>query len=350
MRQVLIPSDGSDVVRCLADGYARLGCNVLVGRSNFDWELCQTDVVHFMWPEEFTAWRVPRESEITAIERKLDRWARRSRFILTVHNLYPHRHHGNPLFHRLFSAFYAKAEVIHHTSEVSRKLVCEHFPNIADRNHLVRLGYNYDRLLPPNPANRAESRARFGFQSEHLVYLLLGALRTWEEAQLVRRAFAKARVPNKRLLISSRLQEDAPRWKRVWHRWNFDRWTRSAGIRRIAEYVPDEELPHLLSAADIVVVARQNSMGSGVPSLAMTFSRMLICPDSGAIPEFVGGAANELYHPSSAESLAAAMERAAAANHEKIGTQNRAIAAGWSWEEIARACLDALPPLRGPSN
>jgi hypothetical protein len=37
------------------------------------------------------------------------------------------------------------------------------------------------------------------------------------------------------------------------------------------------------------------------------------------------------------------MERAGAADRERVGAENARIAAGWGWTGIVRACLDALP-------
>jgi beta-1,4-mannosyltransferase len=88
---------------------------------------------------------------------------------------------------------------------------------------------------------------------------------------------------------------------------------------------------------------RQNSMGSGIPSLTMTFGRAAIAPDSGIIPEYLAGADNLLYDGSSATSLAQAMERAVHLDRESVGARNREIAATWDWDSILQTCLDRLP-------
>jgi glycosyltransferase involved in cell wall biosynthesis len=109
------------------------------------------------------------------------------------------------------------------------------------------------------------------------------------------------------------------------------------------QYVPDDEVYRLFDAADAVVVVRENSLSSGVPSLAMTFGRMVIAPNFGGIPEYLAGADNLLYDGASASDLAKAMERAGHVDREAIGATNRQIAAGWEWDGIIRTCLDALP-------
>lgn len=342
--RVLIPSDVRDWVVNLAPAYRRLGHDVIVGAHNFELECCDADVVHLQWPEELTGWNAPSRDVTEATLRRLDRWARRARLILSVHNLYPHRHHRDPAFHRLYSGFYERAEVIHHFGETSKRMVCEEFPEIAERHHFVRLGFNYDRLLPAVRQSRAASRREFGFAPDELVYLVFGSLRSWDEVQLVKRAFSLAKVPRKRLFMAARYNELVSPWRQRRRRWRWNLWQRMHAVRRIANYIPDEDVYRLFDAADAVVIVRQNSMGSGIPSLTMTFGRMAIAPDSGIIPEYLAGAENVLYDGTSASSLARAMERAAAADRERVGSKNREIAAKWDWGGIIQACLDALPP------
>lgn len=342
--RVLIPSDARDWVVNLADGYRRLGREVIVGTLNFEFECCDPDLVHLQWPEELTGWKVPSPGEIDTLFRKLDRWAQRARLIASVHNLYPHRHYRNPLFHRLYSGFYERAEVIHHFGETSKQLVCQEFPEIADRHHVVRLGFNYDRLLPSERQSRAASRCQFGFDPDEMVYLVFGSLRSWDEVQLIKQAFSLARVPRKRLLMAARYREPVSAWQQRRRHWRWNLWQRIKGVQRITNYVPDEDVYRLFDAADAVVIVRQNSMGSGIPSLTMTFGRMAIAPDSGIIPEYLVGADNVLYDGTSPSSLARAMERAAEADREAIGAKNREIAAKWDWESILQTCLDELPP------
>jgi glycosyltransferase involved in cell wall biosynthesis len=341
--RVLIPSDNRDWVVNFARAYRRLGYEITTGTYNFDLEGSHPDIVHFQWPEELTGWKLPTASQIDEISARLDRWAQRARLIISVNNLYPHAQYGNPLWHRLYTAFYERAEVIHHFSHASKQAVCSEFPTIAGRNHVVRLGFNYDLLLPSARCDRAESRRTLGFAPNETVYLVFGSLRFWTEVQTIQQAFSRARVRNKRLLMAGRYVGSGGSWTARWRRWRWQQWQRWNNVRRVIEYVPDSQVHQLFEAADAVVVVRQNSLSSGVPSLAMTFGKMVIGPNCGGIPEYLAGADNLLYEPDSYISLASAMERAAVADREEIGTTNRQIAAAWDWQSIISACLDGLP-------
>lgn len=344
MRRVLIPSDQRDWVVNFVDGYRRLGWDVTTGVYNFDLEACKPEVVHFNWPEEMTGWKVPSAAQIDVIAARLDRWTKRSRIIVSVNNLYPHGAHGNSSWHRLYTAFYERAEVIHHFSEASRAMVCAEYPSIAGRNHVVQVGFNYDLMLPSGPRDRAASRAEFGIDPGEIVYLVFGTLRFWDEVCLLCRAFEQAKVPTKRLFVAARYAEPGADLRQRWRRWRWDLWQRSHDVLRRVEYVPDEQVYKIFDAADAAVVIRQNSMSSGVPSLAMTFGRMVIAPNFGGIPESIAGAGNLLYDDTSVASLAQAMEQAAGLDRERIGLKNREIAAQRTWDSIIKTCLEALEP------
>jgi glycosyltransferase involved in cell wall biosynthesis len=343
---VLIPSDNFDFVGNFAKGYGEAGFDVAAGRLNFELESGEYDVVHLLWPEEFTDWRLPTVAEIDAILERLDRWARRSRLIISVNNLYPHRHPKDPLFHRLYTGFYERAEVIHHFSQTSKDWVCREYPSIASRNHIVRLGFNYERLLPAGKRDRAAARNAFGFKRDETVFLVFGTLRFWDEVELLQRAFAAARVKGKRLLLTAHYVESGAVWMQRWRRLNWQWWLRTKGVLAMVKRIPDDELASLFDAADAVIVIRHNSLSSGVPSLAMTFGRYVIGPDFGALPEYLLPTGNGLYDQSSADDLARAMEHAASADREGIGADNARVAAGWGWGGIVQTCLDALPQTR----
>ena len=345
MPRVLLPCDHRDWVVNFADGYRRLGWDVTTGAFNFDLEACRPDVVHLNWPEELTGWRVPKASQIDATIARLGRWAKRARVILSVNNLHPHGQAGNPQWRRLYTSFYERAEVIHHFSQASKEAVCREYPSIAGRNHIVRVGFNYDLMLPSATRDRAAARRAFGITPDEMVYLCFGTLRFWEEVCLIRDAFARARVPRKRLFMAARYSEPGASWDLRWKRLRWRHWQRRHNVLLATEYVPDEEVYTVFDAADAVVVVRKNSLSSGVPGLAMTFGRFVIAPNFGGMPEYLAGADNLLYDQTSAQSLADALERAAQLDREVVGVQNRRIADGWGWDQIIKFCLDSLPDL-----
>jgi beta-1,4-mannosyltransferase len=232
--------------------------------------------------------------------------------------------------------------VIHHLSHESHRLVCREYPAIADKNHIVIVGWNYELLLPTAPRSRSGSRQKLGLKDDENVFLVLGALRNWNEVRLLQKSYMRAKVSRKRLIMAARYSEPVSAWKLRFRRWALARWQRSKQVVTFREYVPDQELYHLFDAADTVIVVRENAMSSGVPSLAMTFGRMVIAPRMGCIPEFLGAADNILFDPLSESGLSHAMERSVNMDREAIGKKNSEIASKWKWGEIIRTCLGAL--------
>lgn len=341
-KRVLIPSDNVDLVSNLALGYAAHGYDVVAGSINFELQSGEFDVVHILWPEELTGWQLPTPERVRDVTTTLMRWRDHARIVVSANNLYPHRSGRHDLFRQLYVNFYRHADAIHHFSCVSKTLVTQEYREIAGANHVVRVGFNYARLLPSSPIDRAEARKSFGLNPTDTVFLSFGALRSWDEVSLLRQAFDKANVRGKKLLLSSQFSEDGPIWKRRWHRWLWKHWRTSDAVIALDGRIPEKDLSKLFSAADAVLVVRQHSMSSGIPSLAMTFGRFVISPELGAMQEYLNGTGNCLYEAGSVDGLAAAMETASTTDREKIGRANADIAAGWGWDQIVGVCLDAL--------
>jgi glycosyltransferase involved in cell wall biosynthesis len=289
-----------------------------------------------------THWRRPTEKQIDVITQRLDRWVERAQLIITVNNLYPHAYFRDPLYHRLYSAFYERAEVIHHYSETSKNLVCEEYPCTVDKKHVVSVGFNYAYLLPERVPDRKELRRAANIRDEDIVFLTFGALRSWEEVTLLQMAFRKAQVKRKKLLWAASFVE-TPSWGARWRRLRLRAWQRANNVRVVSHRVPDEEIASLFEMADAIAVVRRNSLNSGLVPLAMTLGKYVISPATGALPELLADSGNALYEPGSVAGLAAALEQASLANRDQIGAENRRIAKGWGWDEAIKACVAALP-------
>jgi glycosyltransferase involved in cell wall biosynthesis len=343
--RALIASDDSDLLAAVVKAYYDHGFDVTTGVRNFEFEASRVDLLHVRWPEELTEWRAPSDRRLAETERRLDRWLKSARLIVSVNNLYPHGHYRDAQFHRLYTMFYERADVIHHFSETSLQLVREEYPSIANRNHVVRVGFNYDHILPAVQPDREKIRAEMGARPDDVVFLLFGALRSHEEVMLIRSAFDKARVERKRLLWCARYFTPGTLRGRL-ERYGLEAWRRRNKTIYVRDYIPDEEIYRPVTAADVVVSVRLNILNSGLPSLGMTFGRFVVAADVGSSPEFLAGAGNALYDPSSADSLARALEKAGEADREQVGARNRQIAEGWTWSGAIGACLEALGDLR----
>jgi glycosyltransferase involved in cell wall biosynthesis len=347
MPTVLIATDQRDWLGNFAAGYQQLGWDVIGGVTNFELESCRADIVHINWPEELAGWRSPTPLQLQAILERLERWSLRSRIIFSVNNLYPHGQADDAMWFRLYSGLFKYADVVHHFSETSRNSVLARYPESRDRRHVVRVGFNYDRLIPAARPDRSEARRKFGVEPNETVFLCFGALRSWSEIDLIRNAYVRVRLPSKRLLMAARYVEQGSPLEMRLRRgyWRYWQWRQNAIV--VTDYVPEGEVYELFDAADVVLVARHDGLSSGIPCLAMSMGRPVIAPGIGGTAEYLEGTQNILYDPASPDQLARAMERTVDLDGERIGAENRRKADGWCWSDIIADCLKALPEAAG---
>jgi len=342
LSSVLLPSDDTSWVLNFVDGYRELGFEVITGTLNFTIEASNPDLIHLNWPEELTGWKCPSERELEELEARLARWARRARIIVSVDNLYPHVSGDREVWRRLYLSVYSAADVIHHFSHTSCDIVRREFPEIAGRKHVVRTGFNYERLLCYKKKDRDAARAEYGFSTNDFVLLSFGSLRYWSEVDLLRRSFSNARASRKKLLMASKYGGEDSIWRQRQRRLLLKLWRCRGDIISIRRYVEDAEVPSLFAAADALVVVRRDLFGSGLPSLAMTLATPVIAPLAGVIPEYLAGTENILYDPTSFRSLAAAIDKMAGIDREKLAVENSKRAAQWGWKDTISTCLAGL--------
>src|SRR3954468_17278183 len=146
--------------------------------------------------------------------------------------------------------FYARCDTILHHSAASKELVNQAFPVSARRRNVVATMFNYDRYLPAK-LDRQAARSSFGLKKDEFVLVVFGALRKTEEVLLIYRAYTKAKVPNKRLLMAGRFRAGSRRKIFLWHLW-------LKKIRAIAvkSFIPEEEVHRYIEAADAIMIPR----------------------------------------------------------------------------------------------
>ncbi len=341
MRRVLIPSDNRDFVAELARAYAQLGWDAVVGRQNFELETGRYDLVHLQWPEELCNWRPPSERQIDELVARIERWSHRSRLLMTIHNLLPHRDADHPGYRRLYEALYSHVHVLAHFTDTSRRLVCTQFPQALKQRNVVTGFFSWDRLLPEQ-RNPIAARERLGFGSDEYVVLVFGTIRDWAEAKLIMRGFEGAEIKGKRLLMAGRYQEFGPVWRQRWRRWTWNRWLTGSRAVVLDQFLPDEQVHTIVDAADVLLIPRIKALNSGLPALAATFGKAWVGPDCGALPELDSNTHNPIYRGGDPHSLARALEEASQLEREVTMRENRKLADGWRWEKIVETGLSAV--------
>jgi glycosyltransferase involved in cell wall biosynthesis len=338
--KVLIPSDNRDFVAELIAAYHDLGWEVVTGAHNFDLCSAHYDLVHYQWPEELTEWKPPTERRLGEMAERLQWWQNRCPSIVTAHNYYPHGCEKNEAFKILYEMFYHKCSIVQHFSAISKRLACNEFAGARHDRHVITTPWSFEHVLTKQQ-KRGSCRDEFSFRPDEFVILVMGALRSWEELQLISRAYSLCQVPKKRLLMVGRYSGSAAFLNKIKRLlWGYWLWRHNALVE--AGYISDETLYRYLDTADVVVVPRVGDLSSGIPSLAITFGAMVIAPAHGAFPEYLEGTENLLYESGNARSLALAIEKSAAADRKRISASNRQKALEWRWNNVINDCLHAL--------
>ena len=119
-------------------------------------------------------------------------------------------------------------------------------------------------------------------------------------------------------------------------------------VRLDLRFLPDDELPTLLAAADLVVLPYRRIQNSGSAILALSANRPVLVPDLGAMRELqadVGGEWVRLYDGElAAEDLLASLDWACAPIRE-----DALDVSSYDWDAIAESTMEAFEEFRQKS-
>jgi glycosyltransferase involved in cell wall biosynthesis len=348
MPRVLIASNLDRWSRLFAHGYRAQQYETVTGLFNLEFENCTFDIIHLNWPEELIGWAIPEgptAQHNDKIDSLLRRWKKNSKIIFSVNNLYPHGQRDHTAWLKYYEMCYSHANIIHHFSHVSHQEFIKLYPALSERTHVITVGFNYEPLYKKDLIPRSEYRRKLSLEADEFAYLVFGSLRHIDEVRLLQQAYSSLKLKNKRLVIAARYTpiHKRTRFQRLTEALQIQLWNHCHRVISITQYLPDEELHDLFNAIDACIVLRNDSISSGVPPLAMTFGKLVIVPNHGANPEYVGNVDdNPLYDATSPESLTHAMKKATLLDPVEIEAKYRAISQAASWPSIIEKCLQAL--------
>lgn len=255
------------------------------------------------------------------------------RVVWTVHNLGHHERLGDGgqdmrVHKRLVGIADA---VICHCDAAADAVTHEYGLAERDRRklHVIPHG-NYVHAYGPL-VDRATARDRLGLPADARILLFVGAIRAYKGVGDLMSAFGQLRDPDLRLVIAGRpfgartgpaLEAQAATDPRVDLRLGF---------------VPDDELPVLLGAADVVVLPFRDILTSGSAVLAMSYARAVVAPSLGCLPETLDHEGAVLYDAQSPDGLVHALGDALARDLEAMGAHNAERAQRLAWGPIAAA-------------
>jgi glycosyltransferase involved in cell wall biosynthesis len=326
-------------VRELGRGYLSLGIQPIFGEAYlFESDLIP-DILHLHWPEE-----VYRSLQDGGFDEHVDRFLARldrlrasgTRIVWTVHNLKPHEIAMPAAEHRAYQGVIDRAHVIHHHCPLAERTLRSEYRIPGGQTHIIVPHGHYASYA--NTMTRAEARAALGLDASAFVFLHFGQIRAYKGLDLVERAFDRARVARKHLVVAGGVDLSLSRAGRLRF---FARRKLARRISHFLDAVWNDDVQRFLNACDAVVLGHTAGLNSGVAVLAMTFGKPVVGPRLGCIEWVLEQGANVLYPPGDAAALARAMESASGLDLAACAETNRSVAASWSWDAIASRAVAA---------
>lgn len=324
----------------LGRAYRAAGCNLIYGADNFLENSIAVDIVHLQWPEAFYRWMGTGslETRVGQFISSLDNLkSKGTKVAWTVHNLIPHDHPDSHFDHDVYQQVLDRTDLVVHHCPRSFHLLQARYQVPESMQHVVTPHGHY--LGYPHGISRREARTRLGIPDHAYVYLQFGAIRGYKGLSTLLDAWRKVRSKDKWLLVAGSYKPPAGR-----HAWKEKLSLMLAGRnRRISLHlrsIPSEDIQTYVSAADCLVLTHSRGLNSGVAILGMTFGKLVVGPDIGCIGWVLNQGKNLDYPSGDRQALIAAMERAPTLDASQVSAANSAIAASWSWDDMARAVLD----------
>jgi glycosyltransferase involved in cell wall biosynthesis len=180
--------------------------------------------------------------------------------------------------------------------------------------------------------DRAASRAALGLPAAGPVLLNLGTLRPYKNVEHLIDVFATLSPETRGTLLVAGAAKSAAYVEELRRRA-----AAVPGVELRATYIPDDQLPVYLAAADIVVLPYRSLLTSGILLWALSYARPVVAPAFGPVRELLQeGHTGFLFAPGDDDSLRGALMRALAhPDLPALGAAGLALAEEFAWPAIA---------------
>jgi len=277
--------------------------------------------VHWLWLKSGLVRRASREL-------RFRRWLTQAhkcgwKIIWTAHNVIPHE--AGAAETRLRRTLVEACDgIIAHTHATREDLRRSWAPACP----IKVIPHGHYRDAYPAPPERDEARQEIGLGDRPMV-LFLGHLRRYKGVDDLVRAFRNSSLDATLLVCGA--PKDGSFSRELGQLASGD-----PRIRFDPRFIPPEEIPTILTAADVIALPFRQVTTSGSLVLALSFDRPVIIPDHPALRE-VSGAAGEVYDGSA--DIVPALQRVLAKDAHTLRRAAREACDQLGWDAIADATL-----------
>lgn len=245
------------------------------------------DVINIHWPEALFSWEEPSANQLEALERCLIEKSKNSKIVVTVHNKNPHFKctNNNKL---LYQIVYSHADAFVHFYEKSIDILNKNFFN-SNCRHFIIPHQNYKYYGPR--INKAEARRYLNIDQKYSIILVMGAIRSSAEIDLIRKLLRSIDNGCGVLFCSSVSIRDVnvsngyvgKLLNKIYELFLVSRIRFSPHIIFKPGNILFKDVKFALSSADIVFIPRVDALNSGLLQLGFSYGKIVLGPDIGNI-------------------------------------------------------------------
>lgn len=261
------------------------------------------------------------------LELLIVRYVLRCRIVWTMHNIHSHGTDYRRVERFCQQAFARVCDWVRVFSKSSVPKACDYLK--VDAAKIVPLPEPSFLGHYPDEICIEAARTRLGLARDAFVLLCFGSIRAYKDIVGLVSVFKRRAAENWQLLVAGR-PHDADYVKQVGAAVRGD-----ARIHAAMEMIPEDQVQYFFNACDLVVLPYKAIENSGPMIMAMGFSKPIVAPALGVIPERLARQRHLLYEPGC---LPEALERAAGMSRDElatIGRRNYQEVTKHKWEDFA---------------
>jgi beta-1,4-mannosyltransferase len=261
------------------------------------------------------------------LEVSVVRYVLRRRIVWTMHNIESHDRR-QPGFERFVQRRFARLcdwVRVMYPSSINR--ASEYLRLEPSRLRAVPFG-PYDAPYP-NTVSRTQARQHLELEEHAFVILHFGVMRANKGIESLVKAVHSIEWPELRLLVIG--PSKPPEYGRTL--------AEEAGsdrrIRFVTEFVPNDEMQYYLNACDLIALPFETIENSSSVVLGMGFSRPVLAPRLGVLPEQLQHQSELLYEPATLRDALVRVRELPRERLEAYGRQNARAIRDCRWEDFA---------------
>jgi hypothetical protein len=283
-------------------------CEVICSVEAFWYTNILFDIIHIQWADELFQRDNINENDLSAIKLYFNFWkSKGTKIVATRHNEYPHIYTGESV-KKLYDFVYSNADAVVHLGNYSKEKL-----GFNTTKNIVITHPNYNSLINKSLSKEA-ARKYLKLPKNPKILITLGAIRKDNEEKQIINSFKKIKSREKCILIisCSRIFSSRPSFRRnpikrimyILKYW----YLRINKIIIETRFLTDNELTLYVTAADIIISPRIDSLNSGVIFLGYSFGKPVVGAGIGNMKNTLETTGNLPFIPQNIDSISKSME------------------------------------------